>query len=236
MAQEVIQPRPQPREGLGCCLGKGCLIFVVLVIFLAVALVVGGYFGAYRVFTSTKPRELPKVQVSEPQRQEVLQRWENFQNALERPTPTPSTGATSPATTSPAVSQEQPTIDFSASDINQLIAGNRKARGHAFVSIENGVGHVAVSIPLEKVGFRGRYLNADFEVRSGPNGDPSNIQITTKALGGIQMPGRILNYLLGAHSLRGYVDSYVNEYRNDYDVTKFEIVGNKVIVQARGTP
>ena len=76
---------------------------------------------------------------------------------------------------------------MTADDINQLITANRHSRGHAFASIENGVGHVALSIPISrKAGFSGRYLNADVEVRAAPNGDLSGIEISAKSPRGVQ--------------------------------------------------
>ena len=80
MATAIEQP-PQPNPGLGCCLGKGCLILIVFFFFLFVVFCVGAYLGL-RTFTSNKPRELPQVQTSEAQQQEALQRWDNFENAV----------------------------------------------------------------------------------------------------------------------------------------------------------
>ena len=78
---DAVQLPPQPREGLGCCLGKGCLILAVFFAFLATVFVVGGLLGL-RTFTSTEPRQLPPVETSEEKQQAVLQRWDNFENAV----------------------------------------------------------------------------------------------------------------------------------------------------------
>jgi hypothetical protein len=230
-----VEAPPQPKRGLGCCLGKGCLILIVFSLLLAVTFVVGGYIGARHAFTSTAPRQLPLVPTSEEQQQAVLQRWDNFENKVRNPEAPPPPSESSPQPQTGNVTPAQPaapTIDFTAADINQLIAANRKARGKAFVSIENNVGRVAVSIPLSKVGLRGRYLNADFEVRSSPDGDPRKIQVTMKSLRGVQVPERVFNLILGSRSLRGYLDSYISEYRSEYGISKFEIADNKVILQA----
>ncbi len=231
----VIEQPPQPKPGLGCCLGKGCLILVVLCIFLVLALACGAYFGL-RTFTSEEPREIPQVETSEEQQQAVLQRWDNFQNRVSefREASSPSEENPTPqTTTTPNLPPAKPTIQLSAGDINQLISANRRSRGKAFVSIENSVGHVAVSIPVsKKIGFSGRYLNADFEVRSAENGDVGGIQISARSPGGVQVPSRLLNLLLGARSIRGWVDPYISQYRSEYDVSTFKIVGNSVVLEA----
>jgi hypothetical protein len=236
MATVAEQP-PQPKPGLGCCLGKGCLILIVFFFFLVIALCVGGYFGL-RTFTSNEPRELPAVATSEEQQQEVLQRWDNFENAVHENRNRTESGVAdvdpqSQATTVPNQPAANPRIELTGGDINQMIAANRRSRGKAFVSIEDGVGHVAVSIPIsKKTGFSDRYLNVDFEVRSAPDGDLGGIQITARSPRGVQVPGRLLNLLLGARSIRGWVDPYISQYRSEYDVSTFKIVGNKVVLEA----
>ena len=230
----VAEPRPQPSPGLGCCLSKGCLILVVFFAFLAVVFVVGGFLGL-RTFTSTEPRELPQVATSEEQQQAVLQRWDNFENTVQERRAAPESVEANPQTqtTTPNQASPNPTIELTADDINQLISANHRSRGKAFVSIENGAGHVAVSIPISrKAGFSGRYLNADFEVRSAPNGDLSQIQISAKSPRGVQVPSRLISMLLGPKSLRSWVDPYINQYRSEYDVSSLRIVGNKVVLEA----
>jgi hypothetical protein len=121
-------------------------------------------------------------------------------------------------------------IELTASDINALIARGRKTRGKAFVSIDNNVGHVQVTIPLDKVGFRGRYLNGDLEVRASPDRNPRNLQITQMSLSGV--PNGVVSSLLGSHSIQGYIDQYASEY----GVTSFTIEDNKVILETSGNP
>ncbi len=230
----VIEQPPQPNPGLGCCLGKGCLILVCLFIFLLLALVCGAYFGL-QTFTSTEPRNLPQVETSEEKQQEVLQRWDNFEDTVRdyransgiadvnpQPQATPATQTT----TVPNEPAAKPRIELTAGDINQMISANRHSRGKAFVSIADGVGHVAVSIPMPRKARLGeRYLNADFEVRSAPNGDVSGIRISLQG-------ARWLSSLLGGRTIRGWVDPYIDQYRSDYDVTSFKIVGDRAVLEA----
>ena len=231
---DAVQLPPQPREGLGCCLGKGCLILAVFLAFLATVFVVGGLLGL-RTFTSTEPRQLPPVETSEEKQQAVLQRWDNFENAVHehRASSGSSEASAQAPTTRPNESAPNPTIELTADDINQLITANRHSRGHAFATIENGVGHVALSVPISrKAGFSGRYLNADVEVRAASNGDLSGIEISAKSPRGVQVPSRLLGMVMGTASLHTWANTYINQYRGEYDVTSFKIVGNKVVLES----
>ena len=220
-----IEPPPK-QKGMGC-LGKSCLLFVIFVILLAVAFFIGGYAGVRYVITSTTPREIPQIETSEADQRAVENRWEEFTHSRNITSATlsqdpPVEGAT------PAPSANR--IELTASDINQLIAGSRRLRGKAFVSIENNVARVQVSVPLEKVGFRGRFLNGEFQARAAPDGNPRNLEVTEVSLGGVSE--KVLNALLGFRSLRSYTDQYASEY----DITRLAIENNTVIIEHGGKP
>jgi hypothetical protein len=117
---------------------------------------------------------------------------------------------------------------LTASDINQLIAANRKARGKAFVSIENNVLNAQISFPLDKAGFGGRYLNGILQIRAAPDGDPRNAEITEVSHGGVS--DKVLNAVLGFRSLRSYADQYSSEL----GITRFTIEDNKVVIDKAG--
>lgn len=219
---------PPPKQRKTGCLGKGCMMLVIFLVLLAVAFFIGGYVGVRYVVTSEKPKEIPQVESTEAEQQAVRTRWEEFK-AGPRSTPVDTTMAT---TTTPTTTEPTPVptpssnrIELSASDINQLIAGGRKTRGKAFVSIENNIARVQVSVPLEKVGFQGRFLNGELQVRSSPDKNPRNVEITEVSLGGVSE--KILNSLLGFRSLRSYADQYATEY----DITSFAIEDNKVVIE-----
>jgi hypothetical protein len=213
---------PPPRQRRSGCLGKGCMMLVVFLILLAVAFFVGGYVGVRYVVTSTQPREIPQVQSTEAEQEAVRNRWEEFKVS---PRASDTTTTTTDGTTAQRAPSNTNRIELSATDINQLIAGSRKLRGKAFVSIENNIARVQVSVPLEKVGFRGRFLNGELQVRSSPDRNPRNIEITEVSVGGVSE--KVLNALLGFRSLRSYADQYATEY----DITSFAIEDNKVIIE-----
>jgi hypothetical protein len=216
---------PPPKQRKTGCLGKGCMMVVVFLVLLAVAFFIGGYVGVRYVVTSEKPKEIPQVESTEGEQDAVRTRWEEFK-AGPHSAPVDTTMATTTTTEpAPAPAPTSNRIELSASDINQLIAGSRKTRGKAFVSIENNIARVQVSVPLEKVGFHGRFLNGELQVRSAPDKNPRNIEITEVSMGGVS--DKILNSLLGFRSLRSYADQYATEY----DITSFAIEDNKVIIE-----
>jgi hypothetical protein len=201
---------PPPRQKRMGCFGKGCLLIFVFLILLIVAFFIGGYAGIRYVVTSPKPRELPQIQTSEVEEKAIYARWDEFEEAGRNTQPT--------------------RLELTANDLNQLIAGSRKLRGKAFISIDNNVARIEVSFPLEKLGFRGRYLNGDFLVRPAADRNPRNLSVTQVSLSGVDVPDGVLKALLGARSLRSYVD----EYADKYDVTTFTIEENRVIIEANG--
>jgi hypothetical protein len=222
-----IEPPPKPK-GMGC-LGKGCLLIIIFLVLLVVAFVIGFYVG-------TKPKEIPQVQTSEDEQNAVGARWDEFEAAGQNketspvaPAPIPDATPAPDATPVPEATPPSPNrIELTANDINQLIARGRRTRGKAFVSIDNNVAHVQVTVPLDKVGFRGRYLNGEFTVHAPADRNPRNLQITQMSLIGV--PDGVLSTLLGSRSIQSYVD----EFAGKHGITSFTIENNKVILETSG--
>jgi len=224
-----IEPPPKKRG----CLGKGCLFIVIFLVLLLVAFFIGGYAGVRYVVTSSEPRKLPEIQTSEVEQSAVQARWNDFENASRNREITPPAPVLSPPSpdASPEATPVSPNrIELTANDINQLIAGSRKTRGKAYVAIENNVARVQVSIPLEKAGFRGRYLNGEFTVAAPADRNPRNLQVTQVSLSGGAASEAVLKALLGTHS----VHSYVDEFASAHGITSFTIENNKVILEKSG--
>lgn len=221
-----IEPPPR-RKGMGC-FGKGCLLIIVFLILLAVAFVIGFYVG-------TKPKELPQVQASEDEQTAVRARWDEFESPSEPPpaipTPSPVSEEAPPPEAPPAPVPTPPSpnrIELTAGDINALIASSSKARGKGFVSIDNNVARVQITYPLDKIGFEGRFLNAEIEVRPSPDRNPRNLQIKQVALMGI--PEGMLNSLMGSNSAYSVMDEFISKH----GITSFSIENNKVILEKSG--
>ena len=220
-----IEPPPK-RKGMGC-FGKGCLLIVVLLVLLAAAFFIG-------VYTGTQPVEIPQVETSEDEQNAVRARWNEFEaGSRNEPDLSP------PVATIPPAPEEAPTpdvapaptppsanrIELTANDINQLIAGSRRARGKAFVSIDNNVARVRISVPLDKVGFAGRSLNGEFAVSPSADRSPRNLQVSQVSMSGL--PDGMVGSLLGSRS----VQSYVDEFASEHGITSFTIENNKVILE-----
>lgn len=231
---------PQPRAGGGCC-GLGCMSFAAFFIFLVVAFAAGAFWAlrqARHTYSSDQPQALPQLEAPASTDADasatddtaptttapdaanatvrtltgpVEQRWNAFLNAADR--------------------GEKVRIELSAADINRLIASDPQTRGKAVVRIENNIGHVAVSIPLDGVTFlSGRYLNGEATVRASPDGDPAKAQITDVVIANETVPENFVNRrLFGWWSVRGYVDDWLR----GQNVSVFRIENNRVIGETR---
>jgi hypothetical protein len=136
---------PKPRRG---CFFYGCITGVVLLAIVLGALLVGLHYVRKMVnrFTDAKPMEMPTLQMSKAEIDQVKQRFEAFQQAVrEQRAPKP--------------------LALSADDINALIASGSESqalKGKLYVSLERDQVKGEVSVPLAEVGltmFKGRYLN-----------------------------------------------------------------------------
>lgn len=216
-----IEPPPAKRQR-GCF--RGCL-FIFIFLLLVVAAIL---FISYRSVTSGKlPPVPPEPQVAE----EARARWDQFEQLASgeaATATTPETAAGAGATPAPVAQLAR--VEFSANDINQLIAANKKARGKAFVRIENNVLHADVAIPLKKLKFGDRQLIISGEVHPSPDRDPHKISIQKLTLGGVDFPESVLNSMLRGRSMTSYID----EYAQKYQVSAFTIENNQVVLE--GTP
>jgi len=226
---------PPPKRGMGC-FAKGCLILVVLAILVVVVGVGGSYWSLRHIYLSDKPAPIPEASAPS-----------------ETSAATPGeTSAAAPGETSDTVRErldtlksaarahERTGVEFTAAEINALIAANRKSSGLAFVRIDGNVAQVQLSIPLERfdVPFRNafglgdRFLNATVSVVAPPGTNANNVQLSEVTLNGHSFPTDLLDRrLLGVgKSLR----SYVIKYASQYGVTGGEISDGKVILHTSG--
>ena len=136
---------PKPRRG---CFFYGCITSLVLLVIVLGALLAGLHYVKKMVnrFTDNKPMELPTLQMSKAEIDQVKQRFEAFQKEVREQR------ATKP-------------LVLTADDINALIASSsdpQALKGKLYVSLEGDQVKGEVSVPLHEVGlsmFKGRYLN-----------------------------------------------------------------------------
>ena len=138
-----------------------------------------------------------------------------------------------------ARAHERTGVEFTAAEINALIAANKKSRGMASVGIDGNVAQVLFSIPLERLhvplrdtlGLGDRYLNGTVTIVAPPGTNASNVQLSEVKINGHSFPTDLLDRgLFGVGSLR----SYVIKYANQYGVTDGEIRDGKVILYTSG--
>jgi hypothetical protein len=141
----MTDPAVKSRRG---CFFYGCITCLVLLALMLGALLVGLHYVRKMVnqFTDSQPMELPTVQMSQAEIDQVKQRFEAFEKAV----------------------QEQHAAEplvLAADEINALIANGpqqQDLKGKLYVSLEGDQVKGQVSVPLRDIGlsvFRGRYLN-----------------------------------------------------------------------------
>jgi len=218
---------PPPKRGMGC-FAKGCLILIALAILVVVVGVGGSYWSLRHIYLSDKPAPIP--QASAPSETSAATPGETSDTVRER----------LDTLKSAARAHERTGVEFTAGEINALIAANRKSRGMAFVRIDGNVGQVQLSIPLERfdVPFRNafglgdRYLNATVSVAAPPGTNANNVQLSEVTLNGHSFPTDLLDR--GLPGVGKSLRSYVIKYGNQYGVTDGEISDGKVILHTSG--
>lgn len=131
----------QSQGNTGRCLLIGCVSVVGVLLLMGVC---GGFAtywtiqGTLDKYTSTTPAEIPVVQLSEEETDEIKARMETFQTKLD-----------SGETPEPLV--------LTSKEINGLIASNEKMSGKVYLTIEDG--EISGDISIPDFPMKGRYLN-----------------------------------------------------------------------------
>ncbi|MDQ2824414.1 MAG: hypothetical protein M3R29_03095 [Verrucomicrobiota bacterium] len=206
-----IEP-PPAQQGMGC-FAKGCLILLVFCILLGLAFI-GGTFYAVRYLRSnyfpTTYVQLPATTSTEEEQQLARAHWKIFENAAR---------AHAPAR-----------IEMTARELNALIASEPRLRGKAYVSIDDNVGHVQLSIPLDTSRWlRGHFVNGECTVTSASSGSPAHARITNVVVNGHTVDEAALAWRY-PWSLRGFLSNWTEEN----NLKTFEISDGKVILESKG--
>ena len=229
---EQINPPPGQRRSGGCC-GMGCLSILGLLLFFALALVGGGFWAVQHVkstYLEEEPRTLPETVASE---ETAPVEDSNSPGAVaSTPAPARETEARWKSFEKAGDHNENGRIELSAGEINGLLQSHRNTRGKAFVSIENNIGHVQVSIPIKNVPLmKGRYLNGEASVEASPDGDPHKVRIFNVVLAKSSVTeGVVEQRFFGLSSMRGYVDQWLN----DQNISSFRIENNRAVAETSG--
>lgn len=219
-----IESRPPPPRGMGC-LGKGCLILSLFILFLIIACAVGLYFGlktnsafVHGIYWAEKthmlasePSPIPQFETTEEKMEFTERKWKDFDRASH---------------------EDQPaSIELTADDLNNLIAINRHLRGKAFVTIDNNILHVQASLPLgEYLGREGYYLNGDIVIQTDGPSSVEHPPLSRITINGQPLPQDLLDWKFRSRRFRDYSASY----KDKVNANTFEIRDGKVILNKNG--
>jgi len=216
---------PEPPQALPKqrgCFFYGCLIASVLAV-LMVILVAALTFFAYRFatrmieeYTSTTPRDLPKVLMPAEQRQTLKERVEAFRKAVEAGTST------------------EPLV-LTSEDLNALIEENAELKGLIYVKVEQDEVKGLVSIPLDKLGLpmvRGRYLNGEADLKASLSNGVLIVTLDSIEVNGKKVPDEVMK---GIRQQNLAKDAYKDEKTSEMirKLESLEIKDGKIILKVR---
>jgi hypothetical protein len=235
----MSEPANTPSSADGCLSGRSCLILIGLSTLLFAALTAGALWGIHYLrqrYSATERVALPSATESAPieaapadqpaspmpraippspeRLRELQARWDTFERA--------------------AVRGQNARIELSAGEINALIEGDSQLRGKAFVAIENNIGRVRVSIPLDEFFMLGgRFLNGEATIEPAEDGDPAKAKITNVMLANQSVPDNILDRrVFGWLPIR----TLINQWLEEHNIATFSIRDDRVIGETRGSP
>ena len=213
---------PPQRRGPGC-FGRGCLILLVFLIVLAIACFVGLYWGLHRQSAlfygsywmaktrsfAEAPTSLPEFNASAQQIQAVQERWQEFEQKTR--------------------AGQSAEIEFSADDINALIASSEDVRGKVFVSIDGAQLRMQMSVPIGKFfGRPGYYFNGNVIIELEGEQSLDGPRFRRITINGEQVPTDFLSWKYDSRQLR----EYLADQGNSYEIGTMEIRDGKVIVRS----
>ena len=220
-----IEPPPPKRGGMGC-FAKGCLVLVVVG---GLAFLLFGVASYLLYSRGSKPTALPVEELPPAEIASVQQRIDQFEAMPPAPAPSPPPVAPvapdeTPAPVTPTAERQ---LVLTADEINGLISANKKARGHAHVSLSGNTAHVQISISSDKVpGFPPGYLNGSFTITTNGPTPISALQVSKIRANGLPVPSGVLSM-----SYRGRpILSYAMEAAAPYNVSTAEIRDGAVIL------
>jgi hypothetical protein len=219
MTGDIEPPPPGPR-GMGC-LGKGCLILSLFILFLIIACAVGLYVGSktnsalvHGIYWAKKthmlasePSPIPQFETAPENIEGTKRKWRDFDRAAH---------------------EDQPArIELTADDLNNLITSNRHLRGKAFVTIDNNILHVQASLPLgEYVGREGYYLNGEIVMQTDGPSSLEHPPLSRITINRQPLPQDLLDWKFRS---RRFSD-YGARYQDRLNANTFEIRDGKVIL------
>ena len=203
------------------CLGKGCLILSLFILFLIIMGAVGVYY-AFRTHSAVvhgvvwaqenhllaaESSPVPHFETTPEHIEVSTRKWDDFERASR--------------------DDEPAHIELTADDLNNFISSNRHLRGKAFVSIENNRLHFQTSFPVgELIGRNGSYLNGDIVIQTDGPRSLNQLPLDTVTINGKQMPRDFSGWKFRSRPL----SDYLAELRGNVNANTFEIRDGKIIL------
>ncbi len=221
----------QPPRQRGCFF-YGCIIASILMVMVLVLIGAATYFvfrGLHQLaeqYTTTAPRELPKVDVPPNQRESLKKRAEEFSKAVEE---------------GKAV---EPLV-LTGDDLNVLIEEEpqlSQIKGHVYLKIEGDELKGQVSIPLEKFsqvpGFgmlKGRYLDGEADIKASLNSGVLIITLDSIEVNGKRVPEEAMTNIRQENLAK---DAYKNPKQAAilHKLESLEIKDGKMTIKVKAKP
>jgi hypothetical protein len=216
---EPDELRPRQRG----CFFYGCVIASVMIVLLILALAVGAYLAFRAInrtleeYTSTTPRELPKLEISEEERQNAVERFKEFRDAVKEGTAT------------------EPLI-LTGDDLNALVEDVPELKGRVYFTIEEGKIKGQVSIPLSTfvdIGMtRGRYLNGEAEFKASLSDGVLVVTLDSIEVNGKRLPEETMSNV----RQKNLAEDFYRNPDNAEMIRRFEsieIKDGKIIIKPR---
>jgi hypothetical protein len=217
-------PQPEFPRQRGCFF-YGCIIASIMAMLFLILMAVGAFFG-YRFvsklvdeYTSTTPRQLPKVEMPAEERQAIKDRVEAFRKAVEAGTPT------------------EPLV-LTSDDLNGLIDDNPDLKGKFYVKIVGDEVKGEVSLPLEQIGLsmvKGRYLNGEADFKASLSDGVLIVTLDSIEVNGQKPPEKFMESIRKENLAK---DAYKDEKNASLmrKLESLEIKDGKIILKVRAKP
>jgi hypothetical protein len=159
---------------------------------------------------SDKPAPVPGANLSASERENVLERWEQFEQA----------GRAGQASE----------IELTANDFNILIAEDSDLDGKVFATIEGNQLRLQISARLTQTIVRAaQYVNAQVTIEGTESQALDHPDLGRITVNGKPVPEDFLEWKYGGRSLRDYVTQYAETAR----VGSFRIRDEQLVLQSR---
>ena len=211
-------------------LAKAAFSLLALGLIAILLIGLGSYFFVSHKVVVAEPTAIPVEELPPDALHDVNQRVQQFRATPPAPQPTvaPSAPNETPTPAPAGSTGSERQLVVTAGEINGVIAANKKARGHAYVTLSGNTATVQVSIPTDKIpGLPRGYLNGSFNITTNGPTPLTALQVSRIEANGYSVPSGILSWSYRGQSMMGYAVQAVAPYK----VSTVEVKDGKVIAR-----